>query len=62
MVERDRVERRAAGSAQELVPGHRLAERVVGTAGVRHVDDMLDRRQRGADLRHLVAPVDGLDP
>ena len=58
--ERDRVERERPRLGDELLPAERVRQRVAGAARVRDVDDMLERRQPGADGGHLLAPVDVL--
>ena len=60
VVERDRVELERPGLADQVVPSDRVRQRVVGSAGVRHVHHVLERRQRRADLRDLGAAVDRL--
>jgi hypothetical protein len=60
VVERDRVEIERPRFGQELLPWNGVGKRV---ASVRDVDDGVHGREPGADLGHLVAPVDpGLAP
>ena len=55
VVERHRHELERAGLGDQLGPGQRVGELVLA---VRHVHDVLQRRQGGADRRDLVAAVD----
>ena len=45
---------------EQLVPRHRVRQRVVLAADVGHVDDGPERRQPRSHLRHLLAAVDEL--
>ena len=56
--ERDGVELERPGLGEQLLPGERVRQRVVGAARVRHVDDVLERRYPRADRGHLLAAVD----
>ena len=57
MVERHLLELERAGLCHHVAPGQRVVDRLVA---VRDVHDALERRQRGADRRDLLAPVDHL--
>ena len=54
------VERERPARREQVVPRHRVPQRVVLATDVRDVDDGAERRQPRPHLRHLLAPVDEL--
>ena len=60
MVEGQRVELERPARREQVVPRHRVRQRVVLAADVGDVHDGAERRQPGTHLRHLRAAVDEL--